>query len=98
VVPLLSILCGESWLLILWCVGDRCDMVGNNKDLGRSRTPSAEERGLSSTGRILSGQTIGRWGDAMYGLHRDRETRSVCFLVWPRNHGHRVSRFGPQNW
>jgi hypothetical protein len=53
-------LCGESRLLVLWCVGDRCDMVGSDEDRGRSRRPGVEDRGWSSTGRVLSGQTIER--------------------------------------
>jgi hypothetical protein len=34
--------CGESRLLISWCVGDRCDMAGSDEDLGRSRRPDAD--------------------------------------------------------
>jgi hypothetical protein len=40
---LLSILCGEMCLLVSWCVGDRCIMVGNAEDRGRSRRPSAND-------------------------------------------------------
>jgi hypothetical protein len=36
--------CGESRLLVLWCVGDRCDMVGSDEDHDRSRRPGAEDR------------------------------------------------------
>jgi hypothetical protein len=43
VVLLLSILCGETRLLVSWYVGDRCDMTGSNEDLGRSRRPSADD-------------------------------------------------------
>jgi hypothetical protein len=39
--------CGESRLLISWCVGDRCGMVGSDEDHGRSRRPDAEDRGWS---------------------------------------------------
>jgi hypothetical protein len=66
--PLCS--CGESRLLVSWCVGDRCDMAGNDEDLDRSRRPSAEDRGWSSTCRVLGGQTIRRSGDAVCGLYR----------------------------
>jgi hypothetical protein len=55
VVLLLSIMYGESCLLVSWCVGDRCDMMGSDEDHGRSRRPIAEDRGWSSTGRILGG-------------------------------------------
>jgi hypothetical protein len=49
----LSIFCGESRLLVLWCVGDMCDIVGSDEDCGRSRIPNAEDRGWSSTGWVL---------------------------------------------
>jgi hypothetical protein len=29
--------CGESRLLVSWCVGDRCDIAGSDEDLGRIR-------------------------------------------------------------
>jgi hypothetical protein len=62
--------CGESRLLVSWCVGHRCDMVGSDEDRGRSRRPGAENRGWSSIGWVLSGQTIERLGDVVCGLHR----------------------------
>jgi hypothetical protein len=37
--------CGESRLLVSWCVGDRCDMADSGEDRGRSRRPGAEDRG-----------------------------------------------------
>jgi hypothetical protein len=40
----LPILCGESHLLVSWCVGDRCSMTGSDEDHGRSRRPGAENR------------------------------------------------------
>jgi hypothetical protein len=57
-------------LLVSWCAGSRCDMAGSDEDHGRSRRPGAEDRGWSSTGRVLSGRTIGRSGDAVCGLYR----------------------------
>jgi hypothetical protein len=93
-VLLLSILCGESHLLVSWCVGDRCDMANNAKDLGRSRRPGAEDQGWSITGRVLDSRMIGRSDDAVCGLHHaqgDEERgflglaskpRSMGFLVW----------------
>jgi hypothetical protein len=42
--------CGESRLLVSWCVGDRCDMVDNDEDYGKSRRPDVEDQGWSSTG------------------------------------------------
>jgi hypothetical protein len=97
VVLLLCILCGEMCLLVSLCVGDNCDMMGSDRDLGKSRRPSAENRGWSSTGRVLGGQTIGRSGDVVCGLHHvqgDGECRfpglaskpwSSGFLVWASN-------------
>jgi hypothetical protein len=71
---------GESCLLVSWCAGGRCDMVGSNKDGGRSRRPSAEDRGWSGTGRVLVGQTIGRSADIVCGLHRPRGDEERGFL------------------
>jgi hypothetical protein len=66
----LSILCGESCLLISWCVGDRCDMADSDENRGRSRIPSVEDQGLLNTGRVLDGRVIKRSGDAMCGLRQ----------------------------
>jgi hypothetical protein len=44
-------------------------MVGSNEDLDSSRRPGAEDRGWSSTGWVLGGQTIGRSGDTVCGLY-----------------------------
>jgi hypothetical protein len=73
-------LCGESCLLISWCVGDMCDMVGSNEDLGMSRRPSAEDRGSSSTGRVLGGWMIRRSGDTRCGLYRTQGDEERRFL------------------
>jgi hypothetical protein len=43
VLPLLYILVEESCLLISWCAGDKCDMVGSDEDRDRGRRPSAED-------------------------------------------------------
>jgi hypothetical protein len=55
-------------------------MAGSNKDRGRSRRPGAEDRGCSSTGRVLGGQMIKRSGDAMCCLHRARGDEERGFL------------------
>jgi hypothetical protein len=73
--------CEESCLLVSWCVGDRCDIAGNNEDLDRNRRPDAEDRGWSSIGRVLGGRTIGRSGDACVVCTVHKETRSTGFLV-----------------
>jgi hypothetical protein len=72
--------CGESHLLVSWCVGDRCDMVGSDKDLDRSRRPSIENRRWSSTGRVLGGRMIRMLGDAVCGLHRAHRDEECEFL------------------
>jgi hypothetical protein len=59
-------------------------MAGNDEDLGRSRRLGAEDRGLSSTGRVLGGQMIGRVGDIMCGLqraHEDKEHEFFCLSL-----------------
>jgi hypothetical protein len=67
-------------LLISWCVGDRCDMVNNDKDHGRSRRPSAKDWGWSSTSQVLGVRTIERSSDAYCDLHRAQEDEERGFL------------------
>jgi hypothetical protein len=43
-------------------------MAGSDEDRGKSRRLGVEDRGWSSTGQVLGGQTIERSGDAMCGL------------------------------
>jgi hypothetical protein len=57
-------------LFVSWCVGDKCDMVVSDEDLGRSMRHGTEDRRWSSTGRVLSGRTIGRSGDTVCGMYR----------------------------
>jgi hypothetical protein len=40
-------------------------MMGSDKNRGRSRRSGADDRGWSSTGRVIGGQTIGRSGDVV---------------------------------
>jgi hypothetical protein len=56
-------------------------MTDNNEDLGRSKRPGAEDRGWSSTGRVLDGWTIGRSGGAVCGLYRAQGDNESGFLV-----------------
>jgi hypothetical protein len=87
VLPLLSILVGESHLLVSWCVGDICDMVGSDKDCGRSRKYSVEDQVWSSTSRVLGGRTIRRSGDVVCGLHcaqGDEERKFLGLASKPR--------------
>jgi hypothetical protein len=72
--------CGESYLLISWCAGDRRNMAGRDKDRGTSRRPDAEDWAWSSTGRVLGDQTIERSGDAMCGPHRAQEDEEYEFI------------------
>jgi hypothetical protein len=64
-----GIRCGETWLLVSWCVGGECNMADNEEDRGRSRRLNAEDRGWSGTSRVLGDQTIGRSGDAVCYPH-----------------------------
>jgi hypothetical protein len=57
-------------LLVLWCAGSRCDMMGRDEDRGRNMRPGAEDQGWSNTGRLLGSRAIGRSSDVVYGLHR----------------------------
>jgi hypothetical protein len=67
-------------LLVLLYVGDMCDMVGSDEDLGRSSIPGVEDRGWSSTSQVLGGRMIDRSGDIMYGVYRTRGDREHEFL------------------
>jgi hypothetical protein len=92
------ILFGESPLLVSWCAGDRCDVVGCNKDHGRSRRPGAEDWRWSSTARILGGRTIERSGDAVCGVQIFWFGLKIkvdsLLVVWPQNHWDRFSGLG----
>jgi hypothetical protein len=72
--------CGETCLLVSWCVGDSCDMVGSDEDQGRSRRRGLEDRGWSSTCWVLGGQTIERSGDAVCSLHHTQGDAECGFL------------------
>jgi hypothetical protein len=66
-------------LLVSWCAGHMCGMVDSNEDRGKSRRPDADNWD-GCTGRVLSGRTIGRSGDAVCDLHRAREDEEHMFL------------------
>jgi hypothetical protein len=36
--------CGESRLLVSWCVGDRYDIVDSDENCGRSNRPGVKDR------------------------------------------------------
>jgi hypothetical protein len=44
-------------------------MVGSDEDRGRSMRLGVEDRGWSTTGRVLGGRMIERSGDDVCGLH-----------------------------
>jgi hypothetical protein len=70
-------------------------MAGSDEDSDRSRRPGVEDRGWSSTGRVLGGPTIERLGDAMCDLYYAQEDEECDFLGLgskPRSMG--FSRFG----
>jgi hypothetical protein len=85
-------------------------MAGSDEDYCRSRRPAAEDRGWSSTCRVLGSQMIRRSGDTVCGLHHSQgdeergflglasKPRSmVCSGLASKPLG-RISWFGPQNW
>jgi hypothetical protein len=53
----------------------------SDKDLDRSRRSVAEDWRWSSTCRVLSGRTIGRSGDAVYGLYLAQGVRVSCLSL-----------------
>jgi hypothetical protein len=64
-----------------------CNMAGSDKNRGKSRRPGTEDRGWSSTGRILGDRTIERSGDTVYDLYRtegDEEHRFLGLASKPR--------------
>jgi hypothetical protein len=85
--------------------GDKCDMVDNDEDHGRSQRPGAKDQGWSSTGQVLGGRMSEGLGDAVCGLHRARGDEEWDFwlrlktkvngllVVWPQNHKDSFSQF-----
>jgi hypothetical protein len=71
-------------LLVSWCAGGRCGMACSDEDRGRSRRPSAEDRGSSH--RLDT-----RWPGGQVApcavCTGHVETRSAGFLVEPQNQG-----------
>jgi hypothetical protein len=78
---LLSVLYGETCLIVLYCVGDICCMVGSDEDQDRSSRLGAEDRddqtqfGYSVVERLRCRMTM----CVVCTVHK--ETRSVSFLV-----------------
>jgi hypothetical protein len=93
----LSFSCGETCVLVSWCIGDRCDMVGSNEDWCRSRRLGAVDQGWSSTCRVLVGRTIEKSGDILCGLHRAQRDEERGFLGLASNQGRQFLPVWPQN-
>jgi hypothetical protein len=55
-------------------------MAGSDEDSDRSRRPGVEDRGWSSTGRVLDGQMIRRSGHAVCGMYRAQGEEERGFL------------------
>jgi hypothetical protein len=55
-------------------------MADSNEDRDRSRRLSAEDRGWSTTGRILGGWMIKRSGDTVCGLYHTQGNEERGFL------------------
>jgi hypothetical protein len=55
-------------------------MIGSNEDQGRSRRLGAEDRGWSSTYRVLNGRTIKRSDDAVCSLNHAQGDEEHRFL------------------
>jgi hypothetical protein len=55
-------------------------MACSDDDHGRSRRPGAEDRGWSSTARVLGGRTIERLGSAVCSLYHAQGDEQRRFL------------------
>jgi hypothetical protein len=64
-------------LLVSWCAGGRYGMTCSDEDHGRSRRPSAEDRGWSHRSDT---RAVERSGGAVCGLHLARGDYERGFL------------------
>jgi hypothetical protein len=55
-------------------------MASSDEDQGRSRRHGAEDRGWSSTGRVLGGRMIERSGDVVCSVHHAQGDEERVFL------------------
>jgi hypothetical protein len=70
-------------------------MVGSDEDRGRSRRLGAEDRGWSSTSRVLGSWMIERSGDVVCSLHHTQgDDEHVFLVVLLQNHSLGFSIFG----
>jgi hypothetical protein len=84
-------------LLVSWYAGDRCNMVGSDKDCGKSRdlvqrTGDGQAQVRYSVVRRSRGEVM---LCAVCIMHK--ALRSTCFLVEPQNHWDGLSMVWPQN-
>jgi hypothetical protein len=90
--------CGELRLLVSWCAGGRCDIVGSDEDHGRSRRPGAEDREWSHRSgtrwpddreagwcRVWSAPCTWRRGARVSWLSLKTKVDGLS-VVWPQNH------------
>jgi hypothetical protein len=82
-------------LLVSWCVGDRCDVAGSDKEHGKSRRPGVEDRGWSSVSWVLGHRRIGRSGDAVFSLHQAQGDEERGFPGLASKPKSMISWFGP---
>jgi hypothetical protein len=88
----------ESCLLVSWCAGGSCGMVGSDEDQGRSRRPGAEDRGWSHRSdtrwpddwevrwrRLWSAPCMRRRGARVSWFSLKTKVNDLS-VVWPQNH------------
>jgi hypothetical protein len=79
----ISVLFGESCLLVSWCAGDRCGMACSNKDRNRSRKSGTEDWRWSHSSAT-------RWPD-------DRDIGWSCVQSAPCTWNEKHEFLKPQN-
>jgi hypothetical protein len=97
--------CGESRLLVSWCVGDKCGMSGSDENCDRSRKPDAEDRVWSHMSGtqwpndrevvwccVRSAPYIWRWESRVSWSSLKTRVNSLS-VVWTQNHWDSFLRF-----
>jgi hypothetical protein len=91
--------------LFVWTITFACLMVcrwqlrygGQRWGSRQEYDPGAEDRGWSSTGQVLGGQTIERLGDVVCGLYRAQGGKEGGLIGWTSKPRLTVWWFGAQN-
>jgi hypothetical protein len=96
-------------LLVSWCAGGRCGMVGSDENCGSSRRPGAEDQGWSHRSgthwsgdrgvgwcRVWSVPCMWRRGARVSWLSLKTKVDGLS-VVWPQNHWDGLSVVWPQN-